>query len=88
MVEENTGYLPVEDHINGIQILATDKLVMAESGYLEIFDFKDRGIDDRPEKMSRDFYRCRGMPHIKVGVQKKLRERGRLHNVCKMWVGG
>jgi len=30
VVEENTGYLPVEDHINGIQILATDKLVMAE----------------------------------------------------------
>ena len=37
MVEENTGYLPVEDHINAIQTLATDKLVMKQSGYLEIF---------------------------------------------------
>ena len=24
IVEENTGYLPVEDHINSIQILVTD----------------------------------------------------------------
>jgi len=37
IVEENTGYLPVEDNINAIQILATDKMVMKESGYLEIF---------------------------------------------------
>jgi len=37
VVEKNTGYLPVEDHINAIQILATDQLIMKESGILEIF---------------------------------------------------
>ena len=37
MVEENTGYLPVDDRIDAIQILATDKLVMKEAGFLEIF---------------------------------------------------
>ena len=37
VVEANTGYLPVDDHINAIQNLATDKLVMKEAGYLEIF---------------------------------------------------
>jgi len=37
VVEENTGYLPVEDHINAIQILATDKMVMTEAGFVEIF---------------------------------------------------
>ena len=37
MVEENTGYLPVEEKINAIQVLATDKLVMTESGFFEIF---------------------------------------------------
>ncbi len=37
VIEENTGYLPVDDKINAIQILATDKLVMTESGYIEIF---------------------------------------------------
>jgi len=33
VVEENTGYLPVDDHINAIQNLATDKLIMTEAGY-------------------------------------------------------
>ena len=37
VVEENTGYLPVDDHINVIQNLATDQLVMKEAGFLEIF---------------------------------------------------
>jgi RHS repeat-associated protein len=37
IVEENTGYLPVDDQINAIQNLATDRLVMKESGYFEIF---------------------------------------------------
>jgi len=37
VVEENTGYLPVEDHINAIQNLATDKLIMKEAGFIEIF---------------------------------------------------
>jgi len=37
MIEENTGYLPVDDRINAIQILATDKLVMKEAGFIEIF---------------------------------------------------
>ena len=37
VVEENTGYLPVDDHINAIQNLATDKLVMKEAGFIEIF---------------------------------------------------
>ena len=37
VVEENTGYLPVDDHINAIQNLATDKIVMKEAGFIEIF---------------------------------------------------
>ena len=37
VVEENTGYLPVDDKINAIQNLATDKLVMTEAGFIEIF---------------------------------------------------
>jgi hypothetical protein len=37
VVEENTGYLPVDDYINAIQVLATDKLVMKEAGFMEIF---------------------------------------------------
>jgi len=37
VVEENTGYLPVDDRINSIQILATDLMVMKEAGFLEIF---------------------------------------------------
>ena len=37
VVEENTGYFPVEDHINAIQNLATDLMVMTEAGFLEIF---------------------------------------------------
>ena len=37
IIEENTGYLPVDDKINAIQVLATDKLVMTESGFFEIF---------------------------------------------------
>ena len=37
VVEENTGYLPVDDKINAIQNLATDQLVMKESGFLEVF---------------------------------------------------
>jgi len=37
VVEENTGYLPVENHINAIQNLATDKLIMKEAGFIEIF---------------------------------------------------
>ena len=34
VVEENTGYLPVDDHINAVQILASDILVMKEAGFL------------------------------------------------------
>ena len=37
VVEANTGYLPVDDKINAIQNLATDKLVMKEAGFIEIF---------------------------------------------------
>jgi len=37
VVDENTGYLPVEDHINTIQILATDQMIMKEAGFIEIF---------------------------------------------------
>ena len=37
VVEENTGYLPVDDRINAIQNLATDQLMMKESGFIEIF---------------------------------------------------
>ena len=41
VVEENTGYLPVDDRINAIQILASDKLVMKEAGFIEIFANND-----------------------------------------------
>ena len=37
VVEENTGYLPVDDKINAIQVLATDMMVMKEAGFIEIF---------------------------------------------------
>ena len=37
IVKENTGVLLVDDKINTIQILATDKLVMRKAGFLEIF---------------------------------------------------
>ena len=37
VVDENTGYLPVDDNINVVQNLASDKLVMTEAGFLEIF---------------------------------------------------
>jgi RHS repeat-associated protein len=37
VVEENTGYLPVDDRINAIQNLTTDQLVMQEAGFIEIF---------------------------------------------------
>ena len=37
VVEENTGYLPVDDKINVIQILASDMMVMKEAGFIEIF---------------------------------------------------
>ena len=37
VVDENTGYLPVDDNINAIQNLASDRLVMKESGYFEVF---------------------------------------------------
>jgi len=37
VIEENTGYLPVDDNINAIQNLATEKLVMKEAGFIEIF---------------------------------------------------
>ena len=37
VVEENTGLLAVEDKINTIQTLATDKMIMTEAGFLEIF---------------------------------------------------
>jgi len=37
VVEENTGYLPVDDNINAIQNLATDKLIMKEAGFIEIY---------------------------------------------------
>ena len=37
VVDENTGYLPVEDNINSIQILATDPIIMKEAGFIEIF---------------------------------------------------
>ena len=37
VVEANTGYLPVDDKINAIQVLAKDKLVMTEAGFIEIF---------------------------------------------------
>ena len=37
VVDENTGYLPVDDNINAIQILATDLMIMKEAGFLEIF---------------------------------------------------
>ena len=37
MVDENTGYLPVDDRINAIQNLATDRMIMTQAGFLEIF---------------------------------------------------
>jgi RHS repeat-associated protein len=37
VVEENTGYLPVDDKINAIQTLSTDKMVMQEAGFIEVF---------------------------------------------------
>ena len=37
VVKENTGYLPVDDKINAIQMLATDRMVMQEAGFIEIF---------------------------------------------------
>ena len=37
VVEENTGYLPVDDNINSIQTLATDYMVMKEAEFIEIF---------------------------------------------------
>ncbi len=37
VVEENTGYLPVDDKINAIQTLSTDRMVMAEAGFIEVF---------------------------------------------------
>ena len=36
VIEENTGVLLVDDKINTIQTLATDKMIMQESGFLEI----------------------------------------------------
>jgi RHS repeat-associated protein len=41
VVPENTGVLLVEDRINKIQTLATDRLVMQESGFIEIFANND-----------------------------------------------
>jgi RHS repeat-associated protein len=41
VIEANTGILLVEDRINRIQTLATDKLVMQESGFIEIFANND-----------------------------------------------
>ena len=37
VIDENTGYLPVDDNINVIQILATDQIIMKEAGFIEIF---------------------------------------------------
>ena len=37
IVKENTGVLLVDDKINTIQTLATDKMVITEAGFLEIF---------------------------------------------------
>ena len=37
IVAANTGVLLVDDKINTIQTLATDKMVMQEAGFLEIF---------------------------------------------------
>ena len=37
VVEENTGYLPVDDKINSIQNLSTDLMIMKEAGFLEVF---------------------------------------------------
>ena len=41
IVEENTGVLMVDDKINTIQTLQTDKMVMQEAGFLEIFIYND-----------------------------------------------
>jgi RHS repeat-associated protein len=37
VVKENTGYLPVNDNINRIQTLASDRLIMKEAGFLDVF---------------------------------------------------
>ncbi|MDR2038463.1 MAG: hypothetical protein LBQ60_11125 [Bacteroidales bacterium] len=37
LVKAHTGILPVDDRINRIQQLSGDKIVITESGYLEIF---------------------------------------------------
>ncbi len=37
IVEDNTGVRMVEDNINTIQILSTDKMVIQENGFLEVF---------------------------------------------------
>jgi len=37
VIEENTGYLPVDDKINAIQVLATDRMIMTEAGFFEVF---------------------------------------------------
>ena len=37
VVEANTGILPVDDWINRIQNLSSDKIVIQESGYLEVY---------------------------------------------------
>jgi RHS repeat-associated protein len=37
VVKENTGYLPVDDRINRIQTLASDRLIMKEAGFLDVF---------------------------------------------------
>jgi hypothetical protein len=37
IVEENTGVMLVEDRINQIQTLASDKIIMQEAGFIEIF---------------------------------------------------
>ena len=37
VVEANTGYLPVDDKINAIQTLSSDRMVMQEAGFIGIF---------------------------------------------------
>ncbi len=37
VVEENTEYLPVDDKLNAIQTLSTDRMVMQEAGFIEVF---------------------------------------------------
>ncbi|MDR2039437.1 MAG: hypothetical protein LBQ60_16060, partial [Bacteroidales bacterium] len=41
IVAANTGVLPVSDNINRIQQLSGDKMVITESGYLEVFAYND-----------------------------------------------